>query len=201
MKLQKCKQGHFYDGELYTSCPHCGESGSDENKTVALVSGGGNDNDVTVSVNDLVNTEKHGVNISPIPDDDQKTISIYSNANVETVQKAPIVGWLVCTKGTFYGQDFRLKSGRNFIGRGHDMDVCLDGENSVSRSRHATIIHEPRQNMFLAQPGDSNELFYLNDSVVLSPVALKKNDVLQIGEVSLMLIPCCDDAFNWQDKN
>ena len=57
--------------------------------------------------------------------------------------------------------------------------------------------HEPRQNIFIAQPGDSRELFYVNNNVVLSPVQLKKNDVLQVGEVYLMLIPCCDSEFNW----
>ena len=133
-------------------------------------------------------------------DDDAKTISIYQNNKVETPVMAPTVGWLVCTKGKFYGQDFRLKSGRNFIGRGAGMDVALAGENTVSRERHATIIHEPRQNIFIAQPGESRELFYVNGNVVLSPVQLKKNDILQIGEVCLMLIPCCDDVFNWDKE-
>lgn len=80
------------------------------------------------------------------------------------------------------------------------MDVALAGENTVSRERHATIIHEPRQNIFIAQPGESRELFYVNGNVVLSPVQLKKNDILQIGEVCLMLIPCCDDVFNWDKE-
>ena len=80
------------------------------------------------------------------------------------------------------------------------MDVCLGCESTVSRDRHGTIIHEPRQNVFIAQPGESRELFYVNGNVVLTPVQLKKNDVLQIGNVQLMLIPCCDDAFNWNEE-
>ena len=80
------------------------------------------------------------------------------------------------------------------------MDVCLAGESTVSRDRHAPIIHEPRQNVCIAQPGESRELFYVNGNVVLTPVQLKKNDVLQIGNVQLMLIPCCDDAFNWNEE-
>ena len=23
MKLERCANGHFYDGDLYSSCPHC----------------------------------------------------------------------------------------------------------------------------------------------------------------------------------
>lgn len=81
------------------------------------------------------------------------------------------------------------------------MDISLSGENTVSRERHATIIHEPRQNIFIAQPGESRELFYVNGNVVLSPVQLKKNDMMQIGEVQLMLIPCCDEAFRWDEED
>ena len=37
--------------------------------------------------------------------DDSKTISIYQSDKMETPTMAPTVGWLVCTKGRFYGQD------------------------------------------------------------------------------------------------
>ncbi len=198
MNLTKCSNNHFYDSDVYPSCPHC-SGGIVENNTIPYVG-----DDKTQSIYPTIDWDSHdneksasGSKDSYVEPDDSKTISIYQNKNVETPAMAPIVGWLVCVKGRFYGQDFRLKSGRNFIGRNIDMDVCLTGENTVSRERHATIIHEPRQNVFIAQPGDSRELFYVNDDVVLSPVRLKKNDVLQIGEVSLMLIPCCDSQFNW----
>lgn len=205
MNLTKCSNGHFYDSDTYASCPHCGGGGT-ENVTIPFSSPAGAAQDVGATMpltppvtpdppitNDYDNLD-FGL------DDDAKTISIYQNAKVDTVVMAPTVGWLVCTKGKFYGQDFRLKSGRNFIGRGAGMDVMLAGENTVSRDRHATIIHEPRQNIFIAQPGESRELFYVNGNVVLSPVQLKKNDILQIGEVCLMLIPCCDDVFNWDKE-
>lgn len=201
MNLTKCSNGHFYDSDTYASCPHCGGGGT-ENMTIPFNSVS-SDQDVGATMpltppEPPMTHDFEDVNFGL--DDDAKTISIYQNEKVDTMVMAPTVGWLVCTKGKFYGQDFRLKSGRNFIGRGPGMDVVLTGENTVSRDRHATIIHEPRQNIFIAQPGESRELFYVNGNVVLSPVQLKKNDVLQIGEVYLMLIPCCDDAFNW-DKD
>ena len=201
MNLTKCSNGHFYDSDTYASCPHCGGGGT-ENVTIPFSSPAGGTQDIgaTMPLTPPVTPEPPITNdydnLDFGLDDDAKTISIYQNAKVDTVVMAPTVGWLVCTKGKFYGQDFRLKSGRNFIGRGAGMDVMLAGENTVSRERHATIIHEPRQNIFIAQPGESRELFYVNGNVVLSPVQLKKNDILQIGEVCLMLIPCCDDVFN-----
>lgn len=200
MNLTKCSNGHFYDSDTYASCPHC-SSGLAENSTIAFDSAGvGQSGNIAATI-DLESYVSAGAGQEEgmgDPDmDDSKTISIYQSGKMETPQMSPIVGWLVCTKGKFYGQDFRLKSGRNFIGRGANMDVCLAGENTVSRDRHATIIHEPRKNIFIAQPGESRELFYVNGNVVLSSIELKKNDILQIGDVQLMLIPCCDDVFQW----
>ncbi len=199
MNLTKCSNGHFYDSDAYASCPHCG--GTVDNTTISLDAGMTQSLSSTIDLESLQRKTDHADGGYGYGDlDDSKTISIYQNQRVETKTMAPVVGWLVCTKGRFYGQGFELKSGRNFVGRGIDMDVCLSGENSVSRERHATIIHEPRQNIFIAQPGDSRELFYVNNDVVLSPVQLKKNDILQIGEVCLMLIPCCDTQFNWEKE-
>lgn len=208
MNLTKCSNGHFYDSDTYASCPHCsgGASTGSQNATVAFDSGA----NLAATV-DLDSFQADSGMTAPTPVqnmampqgnlDDSKTISIYQSSKMEDPQASPVVGWLVCTKGKMYGQDFRLKSGRNFIGRGADMDVCLAGENTVSRDRHATIIQEPRKNMFIAQPGESRELFYVNGEVVLSPVQLKKNDILQIGDVCLMLIPCCDEAFRWDKED
>ncbi len=200
MNLTKCSNGHFYDSDTYASCPHCNSGAAAENSTVAYESGQSQSVAATVDLDTYMsdNGSDSGGGADP---DDSKTISIYQSGKMESPQMSPIVGWLVCTKGKFYGQDFRLKSGRNFIGRGANMDVCLAGENTVSRDRHATVIHEPRKNIFIAQPGESRELFYVNGDVVLSSIVLKKNDVIQIGDVQLMLIPCCDEAFQWDAED
>ncbi len=146
-----------------------------------------------------VMSRAQNMNLTPAADDDNKTISYYSQKITAPVLKEPVVGWLVCTAGKYFGQSFQLKSGRNFIGRSAQMDVCLDGENSVSRDRHAVIIYEPKERMFIAQPGDSRELFYVNDEVVLDNVVLKPYDVISAGKVNLLMIPCCTKDFAWED--
>lgn len=110
-----------------------------------------------------------------------------------------MVGWLTCTEGEYYGQSFTLKSGRNFIGRNPGMDVVLSGDLSVSRDRHAVVIYEPKTKIFIAQPGDSHELFYLNDKVVLNNEVLSPYDVLTIGNEKLLFIPLCGEKFCWED--
>lgn len=153
---------------------------------------------------------------NPIEEDDDHTEAFYgdlftvtqplsetpetqtrSQAPRVTHSNAPCVGWLVALSGVHLGQDFRLKPGKNFLGRDRSMDVVLDGDKSVSRNKHAIIVYEPKQHLYLVQPGESSELVYLNDEVVLSPVKLKIYDKITIGEVNLLFVPLCGEQFNW----
>ncbi len=134
---------------------------------------------------------------SPSSRDDNKTIGFFSSS----IGKEPVVGWLVCTEGEHFGEDFRLKSGRNFIGRANGMDVSISKDTTVSRERHAIVVYEPRGNMFLMQAGDSKELCYLNEQVVLSPQTLNANDRILVGKTELMFIPCCSKDFSGEKKD
>ncbi len=109
------------------------------------------------------------------------------------------VGWVVAIGGKHVGQDFSLKVGKNFIGRGEDMDICLSEDKSVSRKKHAIVVYEPKQHLYLVQPGESSELCYLNNEVVLSPVKLQAYDMITVGDVNLLFMPLCGDKFNWVD--
>ena len=130
-----------------------------------------------------------------VPDDDEKTVAFYdTSTGVE-----PVVGWLVCTKGSFLGKSYNLKAGRNFIGRGRQYDVDLTGDDAVSRSRHAIVLFEPKKREFIAQPGEASGLFYVNDEVVLTATRLKAKDVLSVGNTCLTFVPFCDESFGWDD--
>jgi len=201
MNLVRCNSGHFYDSAKYAECPHCSEAGG-ANVTVPVYRGSAND-DVTVA----------GTQYSPVTEaatgslqdavkaataaESEKTVGFYSSA----IGIEPVVGWLVCTEGEHLGEDFRLKSGRNFIGRGSGMDVAITKDNTVSRERHTAVVYEPKGNMFIVQPGDSKELSYINGEVVLSPVRLNANDRLSVGQTELMFIPCCTEEFKWEIKD
>jgi hypothetical protein len=51
--------------------------------------------------------------------------------------------------------------------------------------------------VYLAQPGSSKELFYVNDKLVLNPIELKAMDQLSIGDTKLMFVPLCSEKFHW----
>ncbi len=204
MKLEKCSNGHFYDSDKYSSCPHC-ESGS-QMETVSVSSAPVIDSTVTLGHTQPVEQHIKAADIvqpAAFNDpDDIKTVGYFniksSKEKDDDIAVNPVVGWLVCVKGKHIGQDFRLKAGRNYIGRTEEMDVALTKEPSVSRSRHASIVYDPRGGLFIAQVGDSKELFYLNGKAVLSPTEIKKNDIISVGDVDLMFIPFCDDAYKWE---
>lgn len=219
MNLKRCEKGHFYDVDKFASCPHCAGGIGNSDETVAIMP----EDDVktervvpetngrpiptpavtpvspatSVAASPLtaaISQAKKEISMGAAPDDDAKTVRYYeTESGIE-----PVVGWLVCIEGEEQGKSYNLKDGRNFIGRSAQMDIVLK-DNTVSRDKHAVILYEPKKREFLAQPGESRELFYLNDEVVLGFVKLKVNDVIQIGNTKLMFIPFCSEAFCWDD--
>lgn len=242
MNLVRCENGHFYDSERFTTCPHCNQGGvntvmHDQNgDSVYTVAMDPMASEMTVSIDsgmtqsvaqEVTQVQQQmqpqpqvqqqvppqqpvqpqpqvqqqsqasglGQLINDIKEDDdaQKTVGMWGNG----FETEPVVGWLVAIEGAHHGEDFRLKTGRNFVGRSANMDVALTSDPSISRDKHAIILYEPKANMFLVQPGDAKELFYLNDKVVLAATEINAYDVLTLGESKLLFIPCCSDKFKW----
>ena len=208
MTLTRCVNGHFYDKDKFYQCPHCDSAGLNTGSSFTFMQSGNmaaeqigalpnnqNKQMETPSVSSLEDAVKDAYisAVAPVSYDEGATVSYYNRA----IGAEPVVGWLVCIEGRHLGEDFRLKSGRNSIGRANSMDVALIGDNTVSRERHATVIYDPVNCRFLVLPGDARELCYLNDELVLSAVELAANGVLKVGATKLMFIPCCTDAFNW----
>jgi hypothetical protein len=141
-------------------------------------------------------SKSNNVTVKNEPEGDTLKTMRYSPA--QNIKTEPVVGWLVCISGEEAGRSFELKTGRNFIGRSTSMDVVLKDQ-SVSRDKHAIIVYEPRKREFIVQPGESKELFYLNDDVVLSSQKIKNFDKLIIGNTQLYFIAFCSESFAWED--
>lgn len=180
-----------------------GESGTDT-PTVPLMNDSNNidmaedDNDHTVGFfDDIFNNLTNNASQETQQQNNNKSGNVSSvPANANNVS-TPCVGWLIALGGVHIGTDFRLKAGKNFIGRDASMDVALTWDKSVSRKRHAIVVYEPKQHLYLVQPGDSSGLVYRNNEVVLTPVKLEAYDTITVGEVNLLFIPLCGERFNW----
>ncbi len=132
-----------------------------------------------------------------------KTMSYFSTAasgSATTTQRVsePVVGWLVCVKGPHLGESFSIYAGKNSIGRNEENKIILNLDNSVSRSKHALIIYEPKKRNFYLQPGDGSGLTYLNDEYITESHKLTLRDFIEIGECQFMFVPLCGEEFSWE---
>ena len=133
---------------------------------------------------------------------ESETVALIRNNEVTVAGQGaigadPVVGWLVCVRGNHRGEDFKLKTGRNAIGRATGMDIPIIGDSAVSRENHAFVTYDPQAISFTATPGDTDALSYLNGDPLRAATVLKANDTLTLGATKLMFFPCCSDAFNW----
>lgn len=113
----------------------------------------------------------------------------------------PVCGWIVCISGPRQGKDYKVVSGKNFIGRADDMDIQILGDNEISRRNHAIIVFDPKKKETVLLPGDSNGLVYLNENAVYTPAALNPYDKIELGNSVFAFLPFCGGHFMWGDKN
>lgn len=303
MNVVKCANGHFFDGDSYGTCPHCGAEVangaygvpanntskkkfswfSDKKKTTSNIvadnsvaqgtpvpktNGGSFDynNGSTAGVNTnpsgyTLKSEADDVTV-PLFSDDESTVRVDSRpgtpasvtapvqAQVTSVQESaekaenidnslknmvrkasaneegktmsyftaaaaaksevggtahasapadPVVGWLVCLKGSHFGESFVICSGKNSIGRNEGNKIVLAKENSVSREKHALIVYEPKKRNFYLQPGDGSGLTYLNDDYITEAKLMSSRDIIELGESKFMFVPLCDADFSWEE--
>lgn len=199
MEAKQCPKGHYYDTQKYTSCPYCKENGDETTPiggTIPLTS----DNFEPLSPTEPITADDYpapGPAPSPDPnvtpaEDEPNVTKPYDEANLGFV---PTVGWVICIRGPHKGQDFRLVTGYNKIGRSSEMAVSLPMDDQISRDSHAIIAYEPIKKKFFAA-GDKN-MIYINDSFIMGMQEIHANDVIRVGASELMFVPLCGDVFSW----
>ena len=111
----------------------------------------------------------------------------------------PVVGWLVVIEGPGKGRSLEIGIGANSIGRDARQKIPLNfGDETVHRTKHATIVFDPKSRQFFLQAGsDSRNLTYIEDALVLAPVQLHGGEVLVIGQTRLVFVAFCGPDFSW----
>jgi len=110
----------------------------------------------------------------------------------------PVVGWLVCVKGCNKGRDYRVLSERNRIGRDPSLEVYITGDLRISRSTHAILTYDPRNNQFWLSPGQARGIVYLNGRLLDAATLLNAHDSIELGETGLLFMPLCGERFQWR---
>lgn len=223
MKLVRCPNGHFYDGEQYKDdCPYCIKANEpvveEKAPTEAPVQAVFEEKPAFAAAAPVAFEEKPSAFEEPVssakPEEPPQAVAEQPQKPNETApaaevatsvtaapkrHKRPVVGWLVCIKGVYKGESFILNEGRNFIGRSEEMDVRLEEDDSIAQSKQAAVIYEPKSRKFILSPGDVHELCYVNGEVALSATTMEAYDTLDMGNTGMLLIPCCGKRFSWEE--
>lgn len=184
--IVRCKNGHYFDDRRYKTCPHCG---IDFNRFAAEMQGRAADNDKTLAYDaaDESKTVAYGEG-----DDDSVTVSYYS----AKMSAEPVAGWLVCVSGDDKGRDFRIKAGRNSIGRANSNDIVLRTDPTVARDNHAEIVYDHVSNKTYLINANSTEVL-VNGVVITAPRELHGRETVKLGETLFVFVPFCTGSFSW----
>ena len=188
--LTRCENGHFYDATKYESCPFDTAQNLDPStRSIRIGSPTGGGHQVerdTIPVRSGGTTE---------PGDDEPTRRIGQGGGPGSLDA--VVGWLVCVHGKNRGRDYRIRSENNTVGRSEDMDICVLGDDLISRDRHTIITSDPQQNTFHLSPAEGRSLVFLNNKAVLASQELKPYDEILLGATKLRFVPFCGEKFKW----
>jgi pSer/pThr/pTyr-binding forkhead associated (FHA) protein len=132
------------------------------------------------------------------PETLKEDVDIETNLLYQEVD--PVCGWLVCIEGSRVGKDYKIKNGKNFIGRADDMDIQIIGDNYIANRNHAIVVYDPKKKNYVLLPGDSSGIAYLNGEPAYMPSELSAYDVIELGKSKFLFVPFCGEHFEWQDN-
>lgn len=200
MEMKRCERGHYYDASIHGSCPYC-KSVNDTDKTVAMGIGSIEDTS-SIRMTGSGNDEAPNVTrplfeaVQSAGDDEGRTVAlIQSDMGID-----PVVGWLVCVNGKEKGRSYMIHSDNNYIGRSEKMDICIRGDETISRENQAVITYDTNDNSYFFSSGDGRSIVRVNNKAIFQTVTLKAYDRLVIGKTELLFMPLCGEQFKWEDE-
>lgn len=214
MRIEKCEKGHYYDADANAVCPQCAaEAGGDRSfSSTGDSNRGAGDKGDTLPPSGVYAFS--GLNETNVPSDiffgdetvgwseqrwdvdNYKDVTRPVNPN-NVPGFMPVVGWLVCVDGPDRGNDFRIRTGYNHIGRAEHMDICIRGDMQISREKHAMIAYDDQEKLFFFGPSGGRNLVRINGKMVMAPTELHPYDTVTVGSSKLVFVPLCGDKFDW----
>ncbi len=191
--MKRCENGHYYDPKKHTSCPYCGVE-IDDLPVTDRKRGGGAGRAAAGGEPETVRRQPPEQQDRPATpaSDDAVTVAYAGPRGFD-----PVVGWLVCVDGPERGRDYRIRRGRNRIGRDQKMDIVIRGDRAISRVKEAIITFDERTNKFLIREGEGRGLLYHNGEQVVAAAALAPWDIVEMGKSKFCFVPLCSEKFQW----
>lgn len=224
MEIVRCSKGHFYDAELYESCPQCASENNPAGSSAADGMEGAFVFD-SIQPTEAVSygSKGDGQNRDALPPTEPASNpgftptdftprAGHTNARMESYEPTmpvfpngtagfnPVTGWLVCVDGPDKGRDYRIRNGYNYIGRAQSMDICIQGDNHISNQNAAVIGYDDVERLFSFGPAGGHNTVRVNGKMVINAVQLNAYDELTIGTTRLMFVPLCGERFDWNGE-
>jgi FHA domain len=181
MAMIRCDAGlHFFNSDQHSSCPFCRKV--------------------------PVGEETKPVPAPPSPRPKTEPIKLDVKGKTRRITPEgmddvdPVVGWLVCVDGPSRGKDFRIRAGKNFVGRDPKNTIQIADDDTISGERHAVIRFSYKSGEYHFQDDKNTNENYVNDEEVMMPVKLKRGDRILVGKTLLLFVPLCDDDFRWGEE-
>lgn len=210
--ITKCKKGHWYDAKMYTCCPHCKRESEQLSLTVDSIQ----EDDKTVSIAEVDVSLGEELSSLITGADEKVTPGMVANVEINSDDEMdgdrtvsfgffgitamqPVVGWLVAVNGEEKGKDFRLHSGKNFVGRSTSMDIVLIDDKTIARDRHCAVTYDPKGNGYYVSSENGNSV-YVNEQVIENGIQINEGDCIQIGSTKLLFIPFCKEDRKWEEE-
>lgn len=211
MKIIRCINGHFYDSDKEASCPYC----TSQSESALIIKEAIGNLPHLYSYSSLYsrgqlpfNRIRDAVDLldgCPLPfiypdadtsvdsacEETKETVSIFENG----ASSAYITAWIVGISGEYRGQDYRIRSGMNQIGRCTDSDIHLP---DLSEDYYCSILYEGRYHRFYLIPQEGCQVF-LNGSPINDPAELHDGNIIMFGNCRFEFISYCRDGHSWDN--
>lgn len=110
-----------------------------------------------------------------------------------------VCGWLVCVEGIRAGMSYAIRNGKNFIGRGDNMDIQIMGDDKIDLEKHAIIIYDKKMKLFTLLSGQGSGMTYYENAAVYEPTGISSYDKIELGDSLFLFVEFVGDQFNWEE--
>jgi hypothetical protein len=162
-----CDQGHAME-DTWEQCPYCAAGKGEAAKNGAARDG--------AARNGARNGATQNGGASAAESSGQGAVVVPRKTD-----ERRLVGWVVVLSGEQEGQDFRVREGRNVIGKGAKADVII--RDAYLSEKHALL--EFRDDAFRITDLESKHGTLVNEKHVEGETPLVNDDVIRLGHTEL----------------
>lgn len=80
------------------------------------------------------------------------------------------------------------------------MDICVRGDETISRENHAVVSYDSIDKIYYFSPGEGRNIVRHNGKAIFQTVELNMYDRVVVGKTELLFMPLCGNDFEWSNE-